>query len=135
LDGGMKLMRHVLLVLKKTGGKNNDVYIAFKQTEDGKLEPENGKYSEEEKGRLKVKFEKEVRLCLGCAIVEDSNGNRKGKRAKPFVYSGKVLLTIKDWNKNIAGEIKRVNKSLQPNAFWVNNHPRKEGEIFQNLMR
>jgi hypothetical protein len=50
-------------------------------------------------------------------------------RAKPFCYSRKVLLTIKHWNKKIAGEIKRV-KSLQPNAFWVND-PRKEGRKVQ----
>jgi hypothetical protein len=59
---------------------------------------------------LNVKYEKEVRLCLGCALVSDTQRGEEGRRAVPFDYSGKVILSLKDWNARVATEIARINR-------------------------
>jgi hypothetical protein len=86
--------------------------------------------------QLKVKYVNEARLCLGVATIPaiptddnttsnelETTKSKVGVRLKPFVYSGKVILSIKDWNKKVAHEIHRV-KNLERNPFWVvSNRP------------
>jgi hypothetical protein len=67
---------------------------------------------------LKVKYEKEARFCLGVAAVVSANDDNKleGKRLLPFVYTNKVILSIKDWKKKELQEINRI-KNLEKNYF------------------
>jgi hypothetical protein len=46
---------------------------------------------------LKVKYKKEALFCLGVAAVMSAKNNNKlkGKRLLPFVYTNKVILSIK----------------------------------------
>ena len=85
-----------------------DSYYKFPRDANGKIDLENGKYSEEEKVILQVKFENEVRLCLGVAVLMDQKGNKKGIRLEAYDYTGKMLLSIKDFQAKIASEIYRV---------------------------
>jgi len=66
----------------------------FRRDEHGGLDPE-GEYAER-KSQLKAKYLEENRFSLGCAKVEHG-GEEIGLRAKVFDYSGKWILTIKDW--------------------------------------
>lgn len=91
---------------------------------------ENGTYSEKDIQVLNVKYEKEVRVCCGSAIYEDEDGNLQGKCLEPFVYSQKVLLSIKDWLLKEKNEIKRV-KGLESNAFWVLSQ-REQGKLYRD---
>jgi len=77
-------------------GTGRKYQVQFRRNKDGsgKLDPD-GDYSEERLSFLKVKFEDEVRLCLGAGTVVE-NGAIVGKRAHPFDYSGKTIITIKD---------------------------------------
>jgi hypothetical protein len=78
---------------------------------------------------LRVKYEKEVRLGLGCAATKcRSTDLIEGKRCKAFCYSGKVVLSIKDYMDKEKMELKRI-KTLKGNNFWVVDR-RQKGEFY-----
>ena len=54
------------------------------------------------------KYDAQVRLCLGVAMVKNADGSLIGIRLPLFGYSGKVLVSWKNWNKLIREEIKLV---------------------------
>ena len=123
---------HKKVVVGKSGTRrgNTNVECRFKRNENGKLDP-NGTYAEP-KSLLKMKYAEEVRLCLGVAQVEREDGVIEGRRAMPFDYSGKVVLSIKDWNKKEKEEILRV-KNLQGNALpWVETQHEEAGMFHGN---
>ena len=45
------------------------------------------------------------------------SGETSGRRAKPFYYSGRKVISIKAWDALIAAELKRV-KAMDSNSFW-----------------
>ena len=55
------------------------------------------------------------RLCVGVAKVRLNNGETEGRRAEPFDYSGKILLSKKQYDANARKEILCV-KSLAVGA-------------------
>jgi hypothetical protein len=93
-------------------------YVRFPRTPEGKLDLEGGKYDESEVAWVNVKYEKEVRLCLGCRIYEKADGTTVGVCAKPFCYSGELLVSLKDDRRNVVVEIARV-KSLSHPGPWL----------------
>jgi hypothetical protein len=68
---------------------------------------------------LSVKYEKEVRLCLGCAITEDINGEEKGQTAVRFDYSGNIILSIPEYEKRKNTKIEQVRTGLKDGGAWV----------------
>ena len=75
------------------GHKSKDrKYTVFPRDENNKLDLENGAYDETQVLTLQVKYEKEIRMCLGVAVVEKTDGIKEGVKLKPFNYSGKTLL-------------------------------------------
>ena len=128
-------------------------YVRFPRTPDGKLDLEAGKYDDTEVAWVNVKYEKEVRLCLGCGIKEEADGTTVGVCAKPFCYSGKLLVLLKDGGttfevyvnlfcyvgkllvslkddrRNVAAEIARV-KSLSHPGPWL-AETREDGKVYE----
>ncbi|CAJ1934687.1 unnamed protein product [Cylindrotheca closterium] len=90
-------------------GAGRDFVFVFPRDSNGNLNPDGGTYTDTKFKRLKVKYEKEVRLCLGCAAVQ-INGQDEyvGKRCVPFDYSGKTILSISDYKSKCQAEIQRV---------------------------
>jgi hypothetical protein len=82
---------------------------------------EEGTYDETESTYLSVKYEKEVRLCLGCAVTKDTDWSKKGRTAVPFDYSGKIILSILDYDKHKKTEIEHVQTGLKDGGAWVVN--------------
>ena len=132
---------HKKVVVGKAGTRrgNMNVKRRFKRNENGKLDP-NATYAEP-KSLLKMKYAEEVRLCLGVAQVErlvvdedvTSSSVIEGRRAVPFDYSGKVVLSMKDWTKKENEEIRRV-KNLLGNALpWVETERREAGIFFMKM--
>jgi hypothetical protein len=110
-----------------TDGTGNKTQVRFHRDPSGKLDPK-GKLKDPHK-ELRVKYEKEVRLGLGCAATKCRTTDLvEGKRCKAFCYSGKVVLSIKDYDDKQKTEIKRV-RSLKGNNFWVVDR-REKGEFF-----
>jgi hypothetical protein len=70
-----------------------------------KLDLEASKYDDSEVAWVNMKYEKAVRLCLGCGIYEEAGGTTVGVCAKPFCYSGKLLISLKDGWRNVVAKI------------------------------
>ena len=68
------------------------------------------------------KYVKDARFCLGVAkvCVEDKNGEIKyeGRRCDTFDYTGKCILSIKDYDKKIKDEIRRVKGLTEKQPPW-----------------
>ena len=79
---------------------------------------------------MKVKFDNEVRLSLGVAMVKLIDGTVVGLRAKPFVYSSKILLSIKDHNLRRKTEMDRVKNLQGNNSHWIVGI--RNGSIYEN---
>jgi hypothetical protein len=77
---------------------------------------------------------------LGVAIVRESPdsdsddvvGNLVGKRLVPYVYSGKIIVTISDFNKKVKDECDRVrNLKSEKLGFWIQDG-REKGRRYRN---
>ena len=66
------------------------------------------------------KYSQEARFCLGVAKIKQNNGTVKGVRSKVFDYSSKKIISIKEYDKRVKEEIRRV-KQLKTtiNSRWV----------------
>ena len=110
-----------------TDGNAKKEQIRFKR------DPTTGKLAKDGQLRdphkeLRVKYEKEVRLGLGCASTKNGDGLVEGKRCRAFDYSGKIILSIKDYKDKEKAEVIRV-KSLKGSNFWVLDR-RQKGEFW-----
>lgn len=85
-----------------------EYFLKFPRDEKGSYDPK-GMDSNELVTQLKVKYCQETRICLGVVAlpkfnvpsngIDNNDTELIGKRLKPFVYSGKVILSISDWKK------------------------------------
>ena len=83
-----------------TKAQGQDVVYRFLRDENGKLDP-NGSYHDCDPLELKVKYEKEVRLMLGVAMVKYPSGEVEGKRVKEFDYTEQTIVTEKEWIRSL----------------------------------
>jgi predicted GIY-YIG superfamily endonuclease len=112
-----------------TDGNGKKSQVCFRRDANGKLDA-NGSLKEPHR-ELRVKYEKEVRLGLGCAATKSRDGDLiEGKRCKAYCYSGKVVLSIKDYKEKISNELLRV-RGLKKNAYWVIDR-RQKGEFYND---
>jgi hypothetical protein len=112
---------HKKVRIGKVGANGVKFQVRFKRTPEGKVDPENGTCLAKEGTQLNMKYSEEVRLCLGVAKVKQPDGTDLGVRLPLFDYSGKVILTIKDFDKKLVEEQQRV-KNLIGCAPWVVNN-------------
>jgi hypothetical protein len=103
-------------------GGAKDSIMQFPRDANGRLYL-NGAYDDTLVTQMKCKYTDEVQLCLGGAVVTpiDENGNtlpRVRRVAKAFVYSCKVVLSIRDYAKKQSDEFRRV-KTLKNSGKWV----------------
>ena len=99
-------------------GCTADFTTSFKRNEDGVLD-KDGEYAAD-KEILNTKYTDEIRLCIGVAKCELSSGEVMGRRAETFDYSGKVILSKKDYLAWRQREIDRV-RGLPVGSNWVDN--------------
>jgi hypothetical protein len=80
-----------------------------------------------------VKYEKEIRLCLGCTLIEEKEENdmEEGRIATPFDYSSKTILSIKDYSHRQRTEIDRVRQLDKGGGLWVIEQGPKDA-IYEN---
>ena len=57
-----------------------------------------------------MKYDDEIRLCLGVALVRMPCCTIVGKRAELIDYTGKVLISEDEKNSRIKAEIEKVKK-------------------------
>ncbi|ETV77790.1 hypothetical protein H257_08631 [Aphanomyces astaci] len=84
--------------------------VRFRRDVNGKVHP-NGELAAT-KSFLNMKYMNKAKFCFGCAIVDDGNGGVVGLRCNPFLYSGKWIRTIDEFEQLQQQEIRRV-KALE----------------------
>ena len=105
-------------------------YVRLPRNKNGKIDIENGTYDDADVCILKVKFDKEVRLCLGCAMIENDEGKQEGLRAAPYDYSGQTILSIVDYGRRQKAEIDRVRALDSGGSNWVIDS-RQQGAVYE----
>ena len=98
------------------------LHTKFTRNEDGAYD-ERGTVREKTAHFCEFKYNKQVRLALGCAqkvtSVVDGINVLVGCRLKPYDYSGKTILAIKDFGEHIEKEIKHVRSLKGGSSFWT----------------
>ena len=85
------------------GNGNREFVLRFPRDSKGRIDLKNGHYNKYFKlYKVKVKYDKEVWMYLGCAIThkKDADGEaniKEGKRCMPCDYSGRVILSVTDY--------------------------------------
>ena len=82
--------------------------VKFPRDKEGNFCINSNKYTTSTEKIVKVKYQDEVRLCLGVASVKMPNGLIIGKRAEIIDYTGKVIISEEEENRRIQMEIERV---------------------------
>ena len=99
-------------------GKNKETYVRFPRDEHGKLDLETGRYDLKPVVILNVKYEKEIRLCLGTAVMPDMDDSPMGVKADPLDYSGKMVKPI--WFiEKIQDQLKEMARQSKGNGPFV----------------
>ena len=114
-------------------GKDN-VTVHFPRDAEGNVDLVNGKYTEA-KSVLSVKYEKEVRFCLGVFLKEGDSGEVTGEKLKMFNYTEKTIVAIERRDKLRSLAILHVKKAKRTGtgttSVWIKN-TREDGAIYRN---
>jgi hypothetical protein len=102
--------------------------VRFPRDKNGLVDCANGEYGPRST-YLKAKYPGQARFSFGCAIVETVDG-QQGRRCTPFIYSGKWIHTLEEYNALQNQEIlycspwvvKRSAKSNGKYFFTTNKH-------------
>ena len=116
--------------------EGQNVYVCFPKDEDGKLDVQKGKHDCDDKQRTKrivnVKYEKEVRLCLGVIKLKDEENNESvGTRLPAYSYTSKTVITFNDRDKYRKIQINLVRASGGIDK-WVDDQRAAGGTVYQN---
>ena len=114
--------------------RTKNYHIMFPRNSDGKIDTKNGEYSNKEISILNVKYEKESRMGLGCAMVTPLDADNhplpaEGRRCRLFDYTSKVLVSISDGKKMIANEIRRVKTCSSRTTKWI-DRTASDGKVY-----
>ena len=86
--------------------------IRFPRDEDGNIDVKNGEYvTNNQPKNATFKYEQEGRFCVGVAIIESKNGTITGKPCLVFDYSGKKMVKIDAYKKEIIKEFAEFTSS------------------------
>ena len=100
--------------------KVNEHNIRFPRDEEGNIDVKNGKYdTSNQPKKATFKYEQEGRFCLGVSKIESENGTITGKRCPFFDYSGKNIVTIDTYKKEILKEFARFRKITSSSSQWI----------------
>jgi hypothetical protein len=122
---------HKKVRVGQVGANGMKYQVRFRRDDDGKVNADNGSCIAEEGSQLKMKYAEEVRLCLGVVKVKLDDGTEEGKRLPVFDYSGKVILTIKDYERKVAEEIQRVSNLQGNGGGWIECN-REKGKFWES---
>ena len=82
--------------------KVNEHNIRFPRYEEGNVDIKICQYgTNNQPKKAAFKHEQEGRFCLGVANIESKNGTITGKRCPVFDYSGKKIVTVDAYKKEI----------------------------------
>ena len=100
--------------------KVNEHNIWFPRNEEGNVDGKNGQYGANNQPKKSTfKYEQEGRFCLGGAKIESKNGEITGKRCPVFEYTGKKIVVIYAYKKEIMKVFKRVRQLTLSSPQWI----------------
>ena len=89
----------------------------------------NGDYDKPQRWS-KVKYLREIRVCLGCCIVKDKDGVRHGKRLPVFDYTNQWVVTITQYvDECIPRQIKKIREHGAKKS-WVEGQRTNDDGIY-----
>ena len=115
-------------------GLGRRVVSRVKKDKHGKVYLNEGSYQNTDPSTLKCKYDKEIRLLLGVAMVEYEDGSIEGKRVKPYSYTEKTILCESEWTTKLRSgilETKALQETQKKRSGWIISS-RKEDEIFMD---
>ncbi len=71
--------KHKKCIIGGQQGRKTTNFVRFPRDDNGKIDLVDGSYDDSKVSYLNVKYEKEVRLCLGCALVSDTERGEEGR--------------------------------------------------------
>ena len=114
--------------------RGKEVQVRYHRMPDGTIDMTGGQQPgstlAEQRNRLSVKFDDNVRFLLGIACVRLKEGTLEGRRAAALEYTNCVVLTDKDFWLRIWTEVARVKTLSGDGAPWVTGHRTDEDGIF-----
>ena len=114
----------------RTKGANQGYQLRFSRGPNGELQPDGTLQTKQT--WLKVKYGKEIRLLLGCAMVKMSDGTFVGKRCKTFSYTGCWVHHIGVYNDEFIPKAIRTVKAKGSEKRWVTGTREKTGgDLYQ----
>ena len=100
--------------------KVNKHNIWFPRDKDGNVDVKNGQYGKNNQPKKATfKYEQEGRFCLDVAKIESKNGTITGKQCTIFEYTGKKIVTIDAYKKEIIKEFARVRQLNSSSSQWI----------------
>lgn len=120
---------HRVCSISDYSGSRGNTHLTFPRDKNGNLDP-NGETKVTRKKKLNVKYAQEVRLLLGFALTKNDDGKVDGHVLTPFSYSGKTVISIKEWNTRIRKQINHV-RHLQNPGPWKTNQ-RQNGRLYHD---
>ena len=110
--------------------KANEDNIRFPRDEEGNIDVKNGKYDTNNQPKKSTfKYEQEGRFCLGAATIEGKNEMITGKRCPVFDYTGKKIVTIDVYKKEILKEFARVQNITSSSSHWTKKKQKRYGSV------
>ena len=101
-------------------GKVNKHNIRSPRDEEGNVDVKNGEYGTNNQPKNSTfKYEQEGMFFLGVAKIESENGTITGKRCPVFDYTGKKIVTIDAYKKEISKEFRRVRQLTSSSSQWI----------------
>ena len=99
------------------------------------MDSRRGEYKNEKLVKLNVKYENEGRFGLGCAKVTRIHNNPNyapsGIILKPFDYSGKVLISLQDYEQKKQNEFRRIRSLSTRSPIWYVRR-QEDGSLYEN---
>ena len=94
--------------------------IRFPIDEEGNVDVKNCQYgTNNQPKKAAFEHEQEGRFCLGVAKIESKNGKITGKRCPVFEYTGKKIVTIDAYKKEIIKEFATVRQITSSLLQWI----------------
>ena len=114
----------------KTVGPNSGRQTRFPRGPNGELQPDGTLQTK--KTWLKCKFDKEIRLLLGCAMVKEGD-KLVGKRCRSFSYTNCWVHNITKFQEQVSLQISRAKKEGKTRRWVTGRRPnkKKNPDLFQ----
>ncbi|KAG9416880.1 hypothetical protein AC1031_001272 [Aphanomyces cochlioides] len=121
---------HKQVKIGQYGACGSKRQVTVRRDINGAVDVQHGSFSAP-RSFLKTKYPGESRFSFGCAVVEQ-HGEIHGVRCKPFVYTGRWIRTIEEYDRLLRDEIDRVKCLSSDSSKWITGKRSPLDGFFEN---